>query len=189
LPEAKHVGRLAALVTVEGIVSASLIERADAIRRLGSLLDDGAETASAVASRLRFSNSDRERLRSIMSDNESGIKPDLNPAARRRLIYSLGTECFIDRALLVWAGTIAQGGAQDRRVTEGWIELIRFAREWPVPVFPLKGRDVLDAGIAGGPDVGKVMEQIHAWWVAGDFSANRTICLDKLREIADTRAP
>ncbi len=189
LSEAKHIGRLAALVTIEGIVSAPLVAPADAIRRLGALLDDGVETAAAVASRLRFSNSDRQRLRGIMSRSVDGIEPDLSPAARRRLIYRLGTVCFIDRALLAWAGIIAQSGPQDRRDTEGWIDLIRFAREWPVPVFPLKGRDVLDAGIAGGPDVGEVMEQIHEWWVAGDFTADRTICLDKLREIVDTRAP
>jgi poly(A) polymerase len=189
LPEARHIDRLAALVAIEGIVSASLIERADAIRRLGALLDDGAETASAVASRLRFSNSDRERLRSIISQNEGGIDPDLNPVARRRLIYRLGTDCFIDRALLAWAGIIAQSGTKDRRTAESWIDLIRMAREWAVPVFPLKGRDVLDAGVTGGPEVGEIMEQMHEWWVAGDFAADRTVCLDKLREIVDTRAP
>ncbi len=189
LPEATQIDRLAALVAIEGIVSAPLVEPGDAIRRLGALLGDGAEMAAAVASRLRFSNSDRERLRSIVSQSEGGIDPDLNPVARRRLIYRLGTDCFIDRALLAWAGVIAQGGPQERRVSESWIELIRFAREWTVPVFPLKGRDVIDAGMTGGPEIGEVMEQIHAWWVAGDFTADRTVCLDKLRAIVDTRAP
>ncbi len=118
LPEATHIDRLAALVAIEGIVSAPLVEPGDAIRRLGALLDEGVETAAAVASRLRFSNSDRERLRSIISQNEGGIDPDLNPVARRRLIYRLGTDCFIDRALLAWAGIIAQSGPQDHRVTE-----------------------------------------------------------------------
>jgi poly(A) polymerase len=189
LPEARRIGRLAALVTIEGIVSAALVESADAVRRLAALLHDGVETATVVASRLRFSNSDRARLGSILSQNEGGIEPDLTPAARRQLIYRLGTESFIDRALLAWAGSISQGGTQERRVTEGWIDLIRFARDWPVPVFPLRGRDVLDAGITGGPKVGEVMEQLHDWWVAGDFAADRKICLDKLREIVDTRAP
>ncbi|HVR69046.1 MAG TPA: CCA tRNA nucleotidyltransferase [Verrucomicrobiae bacterium] len=189
LPEATQIDRLAALVAIEGIVSTPLVEPGDAIRRLAALLGDGIETAAAVASRLRFSNSDRERLRSIVSQNEGGIDPDLNPVARRRLIYRLGTDCFIDRALLAWAGIIAQGGPQEHRVTESWIELIRFAREWTVPVFPLKGRDVIDAGMTGGPEIGEVMEQIHAWWVAGDFAADRTVCLDKLRAIVDTRAP
>lgn len=189
LPEAKRIDRLAALVAIEGIVSAPLVEPGDAIRRLSALLADGTEMASAVASRLRFSNSDRERLRSIISENEGGIDPDLSSVARRRLIYRLGTDCFIDRALLAWAGTIAQSGIQDRRITERWICLIRIAREWPVPVFPLKGRDVLDAGVTGGPEVGAIMDQMHEWWVAGDFAADRKICLDKLRQIVDTRAP
>jgi poly(A) polymerase len=37
LPEAKNIDRLAALVTIEGIVSAPLVERTDAIRRLAAL--------------------------------------------------------------------------------------------------------------------------------------------------------
>jgi poly(A) polymerase len=189
LPEARHIDRLAALVTIEGVVPSALVERADAVRRLGALLDDSTEPARAVAARLKFSNADRERLVAILRDSGSAIDPDLDEPTRRHLIHRLGTERFIDRALLNWAGLAAKGATQDRRAVEAWIDLIRFAREWPVPEFPLKGRDLLDAGVPIGPAVGKLMEQLEAWWIAGDFTADRTVCLDKLKEIVNTHTP
>lgn len=184
LAEATHIDRLAALVTIEGVVSSALLERADAVRRLGALLDDSAEAARAVASRLKFSNADRERLVAILRDGESAIDPDLNGRARRHLIHRLGTERFIDRALLNWAGRVAQGGTQDRRATDSWIDLIRFAREWPMPAFPLKGRDLLEAGVPTGPAIGELMEQLEAWWIEGDFAADRKACLARLGKLA-----
>jgi len=183
LPEATRIDRLAALVTIEGVVSSALLERADAVRRLGALLDDSVEVARAVASRLKFSNADRERLVAILRDRD----PDLNEPARRRLIHRLGTERFIDRALLNWAGLVAKDGTQDRRETESWIDLIRFAREWPVPEFPLKGRDLLEAGVPTGPAIGELMEQLEAWWIEGDFAADRKACLARLGELALNR--
>lgn len=188
LPEATRIDRLAALVTIEGVVSSALLEGADAVRRLGALLSDSVETARGVASRLKLSNADRGRLVGMLEEGDPMIDPDLDGRARRRLIHHLGTERFIDRALLNWAGQLAKGGAQDRRVTEGWINLIRFAREWPVPVFPLKGRDLLDAGVPTGPVVGELMEQLEAWWIEGDFAADRKACLRKVAEIIKARS-
>jgi len=187
LPEATRIERLAALVTIEGVVPAVLLERADAVRRLGALLGDSVETARAVASRLKFSNTDRERLVAILRDGEVAIDPDLNGPTRRRLIHSLGTELFIDHALLNWANRLANGGTQDRRVIESWIDLIRFARDWPVPEFPLKGRDLVAAGVPIGPAIGELMEQLQAWWIENDFAADRKACLARLNELAHNR--
>src|SRR5262245_39734287 len=184
LPEATRIDRLAALVTIEGVVPAALLAGADAVRRLGALLGDSMEAARAVASRLKFSNADRERLVAILRDDPPPIDPDLNGPARHRL----GAERFVDRGLLNWSNRLAGGGTPDRRVAESWIDLIRFAREWPVPEFPLKGRDLVDAGVPIGPAVGEMMEQLQAWWIAGDFSADKSLCLDRLRAMIQKRA-
>jgi poly(A) polymerase len=188
LPEATRIDRLAALVTIEGVVPAALLAGADAVRRLGALLGDSVEAARAVASRLKFSNADRERLIAILRTDPPPVDPDLNGPARRRLIHSLGTELFIDRALLNWSNRLADGGTQDRRVTESWIDLMRLAREWPLPEFPLKGRDLVDAGVPSGPAVGELMEQLEAWWIEGDFAADRKACLDKVKKMVKARA-
>jgi poly(A) polymerase len=187
LPEAKHIDRLAALVTVDGILPGALVAGGDAVRRLGALLDEGEAPARAVASRLKLSNADRDRLLASRQEISPPIGPDLSEPARRRLIYRLGPDAFIDRALLTWAGAIAKDVSLDCRLTESWIDLVRFARQWPVPEFPLKGRDLVAAGVPEGPAVGELMGRLEAWWIDGDFTADKTLCLDKLRAIINTR--
>jgi poly(A) polymerase len=185
LPEATRIDRLGALATVESAAPRDLAVRPDAVRRLGALLDDAAATASAVASRLRFSNADRDRLVAIMADGGEAIDLALDPAARRRAIYRLGTDAFIDRALVAWAGRRANDSSPPRP-DDPWFTLIRFARDWPVPKFPLQGRDALHAGVPPGPAVGDLMERLEAWWIAGDFTADRKACVKKLKELAPT---
>ena len=63
-------------------------------------------------------------------------------------------------------------------------ELIDLAGDWTPPVFPLAGHDVKTLGIPPGERVGRLLAAVRDWWEAGDFTADRTSCLARLREIA-----
>ena len=69
--------------------------------------------------------------------------------------------------------------SQDRLV-----ELLALARAWTPPAFPLAGRDVTALGIPPGPRIGRLLDASHAWWEAGDFTADRAACLVRLKELA-----
>ena len=182
LPEATRVDRLRALIAIEGAAPRDLVPRADPIRRLAALLAGSEAGALAVATRLRFSNAERDRLIGLAGDPEPS--PDLDAPARRRLIYRLGPARFRDRALLAWAASVADGAAMDRRVTEAWIDVLRSGADWAAPRFPLKGRDAVRLGVPPGPSVGRLMATLEDWWIAGDFAADRAACLAKLAELA-----
>ena len=62
------------------------------------------------------------------------------------------------------------------------VELLAFAQEWTPPVFPLSGRDVTALGIPPGERVGRLLDTVHDWWVASDFTADRDSCLIRLKE-------
>ena len=49
---------------------------------------------------------------------------------------------------------------------------------WPVPDFPILGRDLLAYGIPEGPEVGHVLRALHDLWDQSDFQLNRTALLD-----------
>ena len=177
LPEAKTAARLAALVTIEN----GLGHDPDPILRLAALIEGGPEAARAVALRLRLSNADRDRLAAALDvDN---VSPSLDARARRQALYRLGRESFCDRALLAWASS----GSNVTSIDPAWRALLAVS-EAPVPVFPLQGRDLLKLGIEAGPGVGELLKAIEAWWIDGDFRADRKACLAEAKKRAGLSA-
>jgi poly(A) polymerase len=96
--------------------------------------------------------------------------------AQRHALYRLGADRFRDLALLV----AADGGIDEARLKA----LRAVATSWKPPVFPLAGRDVTALGIPPGPRIGQLLAELKDWWEAGDFTADRAACLEKLRETA-----
>lgn len=176
LAEGTNVARLAAMVQAEAAAHGHLVPERDPIRRLAALLDGGAAAAEAVAERLRLSNAERDRLVAMAG----GPWPvaDSDGVARRRLLYRLRAERFRDAALYAWADALSGSAASCRRAQD-WIDLLGFAAQ-DIPAFPLRGRDALDLGLAPGPRVGRLMDEVEAWWADGDFRADRAACLDRL---------
>jgi len=144
------------------------------VLRLAALLPDSEAAAQACADRLRLSNADRVRLQQALGGER--IAQRLSAAEARRSLYRLGEARFRDKILLHWAGEPASSGA--------WRMLLEMAERWQPPRFPLTGRDVMQAGIAEGPDVGRVLGALQDWWVEGDFAADEAALRDRLKNLA-----
>jgi poly(A) polymerase len=168
LPEARRLDRLQHIVAVES-------ER-DPLRRLAALIEVDGPGATALAERLHFSNSWRDRLHGLAPP--WAVDPSADVAAQRRALYRLGTERYRDLALLL----AADGAMRSERLAE----LLALARDWTPPVFPLAGRDVTALGIPPGPGVGRLLHRAHDWWEAGDFTASRAACLVYLKAMAES---
>ena len=166
LPEARRLDRLRHMIAIES-------ER-DPLRRLAALIEVDGPGATALAERLHFSNSWRDRLHGLAPP--WAVDPPADVAAQRRALYRLGAERYRDLALLL----AAEGAMSRDRLTE----LLALARDWTPPVFPLAGRDVTALGIPPGPRVGRLLLRAHDWWEAGDFTAGRAACLVYLKALA-----
>jgi poly(A) polymerase len=117
----------------------------------------------ALATRLKMSNEDRDRLvRLVATPSPGGSDADL-----RRLLADHDRGDLIDRAWL-------DGVADVRRRLSGM----------PRPVFPLEGRHVVALGVPAGPAVGALLRQVRQWWLDGGCVADRTACLTELARIA-----
>lgn len=173
LPEASNIDRLARLVRIEAAVAP-----ADPLRRLAALLRADATGMKAVADRLRLSNAERAYLAMTL---RLDLAPPRDSAVHRRYIYRSGVSVFRERVLLGWAD------APDP-VDAGWRDLFAAADDWQPVVFPLTGEDVLARHVPPGPDVGALLAAVEAWWIAGDFRADRMACLGQLdQEVAARR--
>ncbi|HEX4272538.1 MAG TPA: CCA tRNA nucleotidyltransferase [Rhizomicrobium sp.] len=169
LPEALQLPRLERLAEID---ADNLFPR-DAVLRLASLLD-GAETAHATSDRLKLSNADRVRLEQVLSGET--ITAGLSAPDARRLLYRIGPARFRDKVMLQWAGAPRAAGALP------WRMLLKMAETWQRPRFPLTGRDVMQAGVPEGPEVGRILAQVEDWWVGGDFAADEGACRDRLHQ-------
>jgi poly(A) polymerase len=165
LPEARRLERLRQMIAIE--------PEPDRLRRLAALIEVDAAEAGALAERLRFPNAWRDRLQGLAPPWPLDLRGDAR--AQRRSLYRLGAERYRDLVLLL----TAEGKIRRDRLAE----LLALARGWTAPVFPLAGRDVTSLGIPPGPRVGRVLEAVHDWWEAGDFAADRAVCLAYLREL------
>ena len=92
------------------------------------------------------------------------IAAQLSARDARRLLYRLGAARFRDKVMLQWAAAPQAAGA--------WRMLLQMAENWQQPRFVLTGRDVMQAGVPEGPQVGRILAQLEDWWVDGDFAAS-----------------
>jgi poly(A) polymerase len=97
--------------------------------------------------------------------------------AQRRALYRLGPEAYRDLALLAAADA---GKARPEA-------LLRLAEDWKIPAFPLRGQDLVEAGVPPGREVGRLLEAVRQWWEASDFTPDRAACLARLAELKGSR--
>ena len=158
LPYPLRLERFEAMVALDG----------DPGLRLSALAPDDAEAVGAVAIRLRLSNSLRDRLAAAVP----GVELGMTDAQARAAIYREGAAVFRDRVLKRWAEAPAE--ETDAR------RLLALAASWAPPKFPVRGADLVKLGVGRGPEVGRRLAEAEAWWIAGDFTADRAALLERL---------
>ncbi|MEO1199019.1 MAG: CCA tRNA nucleotidyltransferase [Pseudomonadota bacterium] len=151
--------RVARLVEIEAALGADR----DPVTRLGALAVEVAEDADRLRRVLKLSNAETERLR-IIGDETRGFARDVSEQTARVLLYRLGPQSYRDVLRIAWAGL---GIAQD---APRWRNLDQLSNAWEVPVFPLKGRDLIAAGVPVGPEVSRTLARLEAEWIASDFA-------------------
>ena len=173
LPEMAHRDRLPALIKAETATETA----PDYLRRLAAIVDLDEVGARALAARLKFSNADRDQLCRLC---DPVVRPDPGVGLKqnRVALYRLGAEIFNE---LVLVGA-AQNSDQD------WLSLYSLPNTNSIPPFYITGQDVVDLGVPAGSEIGDLLEQVENWWIAGDFVADREVCLEYLQSLVSARS-
>ncbi len=166
LPVAADIDRLERLI--------ALAPESDWLLRLAALLRGrirDAREVEALAERLRLSRRERERLAVLLLAE----LPD--PAAARTVheqaAYRLGAGRYLDLLRLA--------AAEGRMDAERLAALTATVTAFEPPRFPLRGRDLLEAGIPPGPQMGALLRALEEWWVARAFRPDREELMAELR--------
>jgi poly(A) polymerase len=149
---------------------------ADPVGRLGCLAVGTAEDALSLSRRLKVSNEERRVLLDTGLWRE--ISPGLSGPDVRRRMYDSGADRIKQRVLTAWAR--ADGGVMERTWETLWAEVSL----WVVPRLPVHGRDVIDAGVPSGEQVGKILAAVEGWWLEHDFEPDRVTALRYLADVA-----
>ena len=140
--------------------------------RLAALCVVTPEDARRLSARLRLSNVEALQL-DAMAELSARIGPEMVAVEVRRAIYARGRETFLSALAIAVA---RQGHAT------GWhgTDQRQAALAWPSPVFPVRGQDLLDRGVAPGPAIGESLRRLEAWWIEQDFVPDRRAVLARL---------
>jgi poly(A) polymerase len=140
----------------------------DALLRLALAAKD----ARSLRERLRLTNAETRRLEAIATHR--GPTPSLRERECRAVLYHLGKEAWRDTIRVAWAKS------EDPVTSKKWKDLLAFADHWPIPRFPLSGKDLLARGLKSGPALGRELSRLEDWWIASDFAPDRESLLRKL---------
>ena len=178
-----RLGAFARLIAIEGALRLT----PDAVRRIGCLSLHVAEDAGRLASRLRLSNSESGVLESLVCPQAMRLHAGLAERDAKILLYGMREAAWTHAALARWAWSDADVASED------WRQLLALPGRWPIPVFPVRGADLVALGLPAGPRVGDILRQLEAAWIAGDFTDGRAALLKQaalvLSEGTPTAAP
>lgn len=166
------VARLAPFARMPAVEAALGAPAEPALRLavLGVRIDEDAER---IARLLRLPNAERDRMRAVTGAGRLTGPPSLAEARVR--LYRLGAEGWQDAVLVA--------AANDPLSAPAWRDLHGLAERWPVPRFPLSGRDLIHAGATAGPTVGTLLRALEAWWVERDFAPDEAALRARMQQM------
>lgn len=129
----------------------------------------------ALKTRLRFSKKQERTL-----DYLAASHPLLTLSSLKKYAYLFGKQPTLDLALLQ---TARQMATTDLSEEQGRAFLKGAHAPWTVPVFPLRGADILHQGIKEGHQVGAALKQVEAWWLEQDLIPDHSACMAYLETL------
>jgi poly(A) polymerase len=162
LGRAPRIGLLDRLVALD----AATARPADPLLRLSVIAVAVEEDRDHLAARLRLSRAEHDEL--VIVDPRLMDLVALDTAGQHRALYASGAERW---RRLTLAGA---AGAANAETLVAWDNLHALPDRWPVPRFPLAGRDAIALGLAPGPQIGTLLADLEAEWIAEDFASDAT---------------
>ncbi len=172
LASAPRLDRFARLISIEVAQS----REPEAALRLAALAVFVSEDAPRLAARLKLSNAERAVLARSADEALHQELPDEDAA--KRLLYRSGANVCASQVLLAWA---ARGVSAD---DAAWRRALTLPRSWEVPVFPLRGPDIMALGDFKGPEIGERLRAVERHWIDGGFTDDRAEFLAKAKSLA-----
>ncbi len=170
LPETEKWGidAIPALIKLEQIHS----WKVDPMLRLMAMLPPNSEIVTTLTKRLAMSTAERARL--VDWAGSFVLDPDMAPVELEQALYKGRQSAIVDRMRL----EIVRIHGEDEAAESAMLKSLQHASSWKRPGLPIKGRDLVEAGLSEGPALGKKLAEIENAWVESGFTLNREALLE-----------
>jgi poly(A) polymerase len=144
----------------------------DPLLRLSAIIPPDVERIEAMAARLRLSVAERATLVEFaacppIGETMSGPQLDL-------LLYRRGSSGVIGRLKMALAKASVSGHDADSLSKVAQLSaLLDRAESWTRPVMPVKGADLVAAGMPVGPQIGEKLTRLEEHWMASNFKLTK----------------
>ena len=174
LPDLMHSAPMIARFTRLVDVCQSLNHQPSLALRLVALGLEVEEDAIRLAKAWRLPNRLRDACKLLITQMR-GIDEVSKPVLQR-LAYSHGHEVAKDLALLA----ILRRQVDPAISIESLSPVFDDIADWSVPALPISGRDLIDAGVAAGPELGRIMDRLERAWIDSGFTLGKAALLAKV---------
>lgn len=127
--------------------------------------------AENLAIRLKISNKKKERFMNLAKTNFEA-KDFLDDQKLYKNIYSHGKEFMLDKLLILMALNKINPSIRDEKELQ--------INNFIIPVFPLKGKDLIDAGLKAGAGIKEALKKLEQIWIENNFSLSGSDLLRNL---------
>ncbi len=168
LPKAKHLNSLRYLTKIVEDIK----YEGNFLRRLFVLYQPNSVEAENIANTLRFTKKQKE---TFINWAKIELSPEniSTPINRLKFIYRYGKQFCIDKILL----TIAIHKAE----TKGLNKVLKEIEDAIVPIFPIKGRDLINQGVSANNKIGQILSKLEQQWIDSDFTLTRDELLKTIK--------
>ena len=171
MPDAKRIDALSFLMKL----TASKNIPGKPLRRIFTIYQPDKNLAENLAVRLRLSRKEKQEF-IRWAETDIPMKDFLEDNSLRRIIYIYGKEFVADKFLLKMA--------KDKEVPPAWEFVWDNIQKNNIPVFPLKGKDLIDKGGVLPQEVGKHLKALETLWINSNFSMSKKELLEQISSLS-----
>lgn len=146
----------------------------DPIRRMFILYTPNEDLAENLANRMKFSKKQKQDFLEWARIQVS-LDDFIIPEQLKKMVYLYGKEFAMNKLLIEQA--------LQNHVIETTKDIIQNIKELEVPVFPLRGKDIIEAGVENNRHIGDILDSLEQMWLNSGFALNKTQLLAHLKEL------
>ena len=148
----------------------------NAMLRLAALACNSFQDAKLLGKRFKLSNEKKTTLEELF-EPAFHIEPDMPELQAKTVLYHMGKTAYQNRILFSWIKSCLP------ETHPAWQNQYTLAEHWQIPEFPIKGRDLIEAGFSKGPELGILLKKLENYWISMNFSPSKVDLLEQAKNL------